>query len=430
METALLAYFLYVLLGPVRSRWYETLAAYIVFGLSSWLLSAVVIWPVVRTLLCMLLTAGLAVVCYRGKIWTKCFVGAAFVLMGSLVEYAVHGVLSLLAGEIYAIGAHDLQDYILGVSIANLIKLLLAQLLLSHIKRSRKHWGQLSAANFALLMIFPLTTLAALYIVYYAFLRPDDLVGVALQMFLTMLLLAANFCVFLLFDRLLEADYAEKRHAWAKQQLASQEQHYRAMVEKGQVLRGWSHETKNALLAIAGYIRSGELQKALEQIELIEGKLSDTVPEITGNIALDTVLESKQRHAREMGVTLRYTMAVYEAIAVDVMELVVIIANGLDNALEAAAKLAEPQGSVITCSLTLKQNWLKIVIVNPVAYSVNWSGEGPLTDKADQLRHGIGLTNVRNIVESHHGSLELSCSGGQFVFQALLENSESLVSTE
>ena len=27
METALLAYFLYVLLGPVRSRWYETLEA-------------------------------------------------------------------------------------------------------------------------------------------------------------------------------------------------------------------------------------------------------------------------------------------------------------------------------------------------------------------------------------------------------------------
>ena len=317
----------------------------------------------------------------------------------------------------------------MGVSVANLIKLLLAQQLLCHIKQSRKRWGQLSAANFGLLMIFPLTTLAALYIVYYAFLRPDDLVGAALQMFLTMLLLAANFCVFLLFDRLLEADHAEKRHAWAQQQLASQEQHYQAMAERGQALRSWSHETKNALLAIAGFIRSGELQKALEQIEQIEGKLSDSVPEITGNIALDTVLESKQQHARAMGVEIRYTMAVYEAIAIDVMDLVVVLANGLDNALEAVAKLSEPRGNVITCSLTLQQNWLKIVIINPVAYPVVWSGEGPFTDKHDHLRHGIGLTNVRSIVESHHGSLELSCNGQQFVFQALLENQQPAVSS-
>ena len=422
METALLAYFLHMLLGPIRVRWYEAVAVYLLLTLGAWLVVYLVKWPILRMMCCLALTVGLAAICYHGKVWNKFFVGAAFVLMGCLVEYGVHGLLNLLAGEVYAAGMHDMQDYILGISISNLLKLLLAQLLLSYIKHSRKHWGQLSAANLGLLLIFPVTTLGALYIVYYAFLQKDDLLGVALQMILTVLLLAANFCVFLLFNRLLEADYAEKQHARARQQLISQEKHYQAMAEKGQALRCWSHETRNALLAIAGFIQNGQLDEALTQIELIEGNLSAFVPEISGNIALDTVLESKQQRAREMGVSLRYTVAVYEAIAVDVMELVVIIANGLDNALEAVAKLAEPEGSVITCALTLQQNWLKIVIVNPVAHQVAIQGEVLPTDKSDPLRHGIGLTNVRSIVESHQGSLELSCKGEQFIFQALLEN--------
>ena len=238
----------------------------------------------------------------------------------------------------------------------------------------------------------------------------------------TILFLIADIGVFVLFSRLTENAQLEQEHAVAKQQIVSQQQYYEALAAKNQSLRQWDHEVKNAFVVIAAYIQQGQLQEALAYISKTEGYLSGTMEAMTGHIALDAVLDNKKQIARSLGVELRCTVAITQAIQIEITDLVVVLANGLDNALEAVAKLPKPEGKVITCDMTLQRNWFKIVIVNPVLERVN-IGSGSLpTHKADTLRHGIGLTNVKTMVEKHQGQLELNCDDGYFTFTAVLAN--------
>ncbi len=416
MEIFLLAYLMHILLGPMRCAWYSGAAVYLLLGGCLWGISYGIGQAYLRTLLYMVLIPLATVICYRGVIWTKAFAGFCYIVMAVMLEYIVHNGLMLVFKAVYATGRNNMQDYVLGVALSKILMLMLTQALAQWLKHTRRQKGQLSLQNFCLLLFFPLTTMLALFIIYYSVVTSGDVGGIFYLLVITILFFLADVALFVLFKRLLEAAYLEQEHRLAQQQ------YYRTLVEKNASLGKWSHEVKNALVVIRAYIQTGELEKATAYIDQTSGKVDGAIENLTDNIALDAVLGHKKQMAQAMGVELKYRVALNDSIGIEIMDLVVVLANGLDNALEAVAKLPDPLGSVITCELTLQKDWLKIVICNPVRQTVKIGSADLLTDKGDTLRHGIGLTNVRDIVKGHNGELKLSCEDQQFIFTALMAN--------
>ena len=89
----------------------------------------------------------------------------------------------------------------------------------------------------------------------------------------------------------------------------------------------------------------------------------------------------------------------------------------MDNALEAAVQTEEKE-----LKIQMEEN--RGVLFLNVSNSCNddVSGEKGVgkTTKEDKRNHGMGLGNVRAIVEKHHGDMEIVCEHSRFEVDIML----------
>ena len=100
--------------------------------------------------------------------------------------------------------------------------------------------------------------------------------------------------------------------------------------------------------------------------------------------------------------------------------MALILDNGLDNALEAAAKLEAAAERWITVEIEQKQAFLHMIIRNPVAFLPEQQGEDLKTTKTDAYNHGLGLTNMRQLAKKHNGQLSYDCDGQIFTLRIMV----------
>ena len=74
----------------------------------------------------------------------------------------------------------------------------------------------------------------------------------------------------------------------------------------------------------------------------------------------------------------------------------------------------------IQLSIKLVKNKLFIRTENPFEGKLKWRGSRLLTQKADENNHGIGLENVKRVVEKYHGTLEMNAEEQIFRTKILL----------
>ena len=107
-------------------------------------------------------------------------------------------------------------------------------------------------------------------------------------------------------------------------------------------------------------------------------------------------------------------------------DLVTLLVNLLDNAIEACGKLAE--GRIIQLKMALEEGELLLSVRNPVTEPVKIDGKTVESTKKNRFGHGIGLVNVDSVIQKNHGTSVLKCEGGWFSFSAMipvLENKEA-----
>ena len=102
----------------------------------------------------------------------------------------------------------------------------------------------------------------------------------------------------------------------------------------------------------------------------------------------------------------------------------VILGNLLENAIEAAAKTEE---KFLEVKVRMKQGILRIEVENSFDGELRQSKQGLLSTKDESSHHGIGLKNVRKMVEKYDGSMEVHAEENRFRVSLLLylgENGE------
>lgn len=155
--------------------------------------------------------------------------------------------------------------------------------------------------------------------------------------------------------------------------------------------------------------------KAVEYLDDLQGpvrELAETV--YTGDEAVDYLLNS------------RVSMAAGEEISLDLQvefprrtnlrsgDLCAILGNLLDNALEAAGKVADPKERKVTLVIRRIHRMLVIKVENTFT-EVRKGDDGELkTTKTDGGLHGWGLKSVRVAAEKYEGTLQTACEGNRF----------------
>lgn len=178
-------------------------------------------------------------------------------------------------------------------------------------------------------------------------------------------------------------------------------------------LREFRHDINNKLMVIKQYAYSNELDKLVNYINEITAKMGKTKTySLSGNFAIDNIINYKLSEAAEKGITVTTDIVMPGEINVEDDDMVVIIGNLLDNAIEAVKKLKDNRH--INIILKMKNNSIFLNIENNHNNEINTKSEGIITTKDDKKMHGIGLNSVKNTVYKYDGIFEMKYDDKKF----------------
>lgn len=219
-----------------------------------------------------------------------------------------------------------------------------------------------------------------------------------------------------------------------RMQALLKEQHaqYRALKSADEATRRRYHDLKHYLneleaLVVAGDATGGGTEGALEggggrsaDLETFAAKLREELKPYesqveTGNETLDVLLAEKRAECRERGVRPLFYVDARCLGFMSSFDLCAIFGNLLDNALEAAEKVADPRRE-IQLDVRPTRGMAVVRCRNPYEgrLSPSDNGKGFATTKADREEHGYGLRSVEKTVESYGGSVSIDTADGMF----------------
>ena len=203
-------------------------------------------------------------------------------------------------------------------------------------------------------------------------------------------------------------------HAQEKEYYFAQSKLMQESVKKVRAIR---HDMNLHLSALRDF--TTENTAATEYINNLLGDISESeVYSTTGNIAFDSIINFKLKSAREDNIKLDLSLLVPVQINIEIADIVTILGNLLNNALDAVAKVEDKR---IILDIELSKGNLYIKIDNTFDGNVKYTDkEKRITTLKDGEEHGHGLNNIRKSVEKYNGHMDITHDGNIFSVGILL----------
>lgn len=214
----------------------------------------------------------------------------------------------------------------------------------------------------------------------------------------------------------------EKKYSLMQKQLELQGESIHALKQKYDETAKIRHDIKN-YLSLA--ITLAEQDKHSELTTFLKTLLDEKINLITSYIAtkrsvLGAVLNSKLSKAKSFDIEMQcYILSELESISD--MDLSILLANLLDNAIEACEK--NKVNSEITVKTWTEGGYYFLEILNTVESDILSNNPWLKTNKDDSEFHGIGLRSVSDIVKKYNGMINFDQKGNIFhVYVSLAKN--------
>lgn len=197
-------------------------------------------------------------------------------------------------------------------------------------------------------------------------------------------------------------------------QAALEQQRAEALMESYTAQRRLTHEFTNHIAALDALLRQGDLTGAQEYLSSVSKVVAaGTTILDTHNPLLDSLLSRKYEEAAQQGVELYFDLCDLKDLPFCGTDLVIVISNLLDNAIRAAAQAKPPE--VYLRARRNEEEYL-ISVRNRVQKDLELvDGELPRSTKAEP-GHGMGLVNVREVLDRCRCEYTLSCRDRWFRF--------------
>lgn len=181
------------------------------------------------------------------------------------------------------------------------------------------------------------------------------------------------------------------------------------------------HDFKNHLYVILERVKRKETEKAIEYIEKIQGYTEEAESIVMAeNEILSTILTVKNAVCKSKNIIFQYEIACGE-IYIEDFDLNIVVANLMDNAIEAAEKCKEGNRKILFKIKDVKQ-FLTIECSNTCQEILEFRQDKLKTTKTDKENHGHGFENIKETVIKYGGELEVTCKNGVFCIKIMMEN--------
>lgn len=258
--------------------------------------------------------------------------------------------------------------------------------------------------------------------------RPEMLF--AQYMSIGLLLLLTSVILYLLVLRIGLLKHSLEYSATLEQMLSVQQKYYAALQEHQRELRRIYHDTKGRTRTMLGLLDSGLNDAAAEYARSMLQSARDPAMEMEcDNQLLDALLSDRLGSAHRSGVEVTSCIMVPAVLEIDNVDLCILVENMLDNAVEACERMrvgnvaagTDAPRRFIDIDIRMRGPFLCLYVANSYDGHCICEKDRYISVKPDPESHGLGVTNMRRIVEKYRGRLKIEHDDQVFSVMALLE---------
>ena len=261
--------------------------------------------------------------------------------------------------------------------------------------------------------LFPLVS-AVMFVLFFYNLPRDEDAPASILVF-SGIMIIANIAMLYVISAIEKAAMHEQETRLLKQQISIQAENYSALKNNYSVQRKATHEFERHIQVLRDLLDRKEYDSAKKYVRGLQANRALRLFCIhSNNPVIDVVLNQKHQLAQENGITMRVQVNDLSSIPYQTDEVVVLLSNLLDNAIEACLRLDGRRE--ILCSI-LKEDSVYISIRNTSNPVVIVNNEIP-TSKPDATAHGFGIPAVKYILERLKSEYTFDYKDGWFQFVA------------
>lgn len=315
-------------------------------------------------------------------------------------------------------------DILYGSNVSATIVILLCKtVLFLAILAIRREWSKendlalISNIEWIFFLYFPLFTIVSMAVMVFNFDFNHENLDALL--FIAFGLVIMNFMVFYLMHYIVKREREIQNSKLIQERTKNQMNIYRNMHDSYEQYKKKIHDYKNQLNCIQGMLVNEKVPEAQEYIANLTGSLIKDLDTIfTNHTVVDTVINQKYKYAKSKGIMMILKVNDLSELTINEEDLVTLLSNILDNAIEACEKV---QGDkVIKFKMILEDEQILISTQNPIKEPVNIVDNRIVTSKSNKEEHGIGLLNVSSVVDKYNGIYVIKNENGWFYLSIII----------
>lgn len=415
MTNAFEIYIIYKFLGTVWGKvCVKRRNAVILYGLGYFLTSIVMLfvsYPIINLLSCFILFL-LITMCYNATVSKKIIVSILCYIFLFLSEAVVAFIVGL---SNYSVTEKAVDNIDVAIPVMNVIVFGVLLLVVERFINLSSDIKIPKLFTVAIVLVL-LTSVILLTMVF----RQKN-VNYVFSMISLSCVLISNFIIVYLYDSITRLFDERTKSELIKRERTYYHNQSELLQKNYGDLRKFRHDLNNKIIVIKQLLEKNRIEELNEYISGLSGKLekTDTYCQ-SGNVAVDSIVNYKLSFAHEKGIDIRTDISIPPDIIIENDDIVIIIGNLLDNAIEAAGKTSEK--GYISFQLKLNKNSIYINVENSHSNNFNKEKGKLITTKEDKKMHGIGLKSVETVVEKYEGVMDISYNDVKFDVTIIIYN--------
>ena len=349
-----------------------------------------------------------AALAFRIKPRHAVFFAVLLTIFITALEFSVIFVISFVADAQINAYRDDLTLLIIEGSICKILYFIAVLILMRFIRGEEKRY-KLPLSFF----MYPVSTTLVLLTLWYICLTepiaPEKRITIAI---LCLLLYGVSVVFYFTYQKHVQNESDRLLLENELKKLQTEASYYEILKRQNEQLARYAHDTKNHLEAIRMLNTDPRAEKYADMI--LKDLTSYTTFGQTGNKALDVILYKYRSECELSGVELREDLNMSNLGFLEDLDLVTVLGNLLDNAVEAAK---QSDGKRILIETDRRNKYIVLHITNSCAQPPHQERSRLKTIKTDGTAHGIGLKNVERTAEKYGGGFfwEYDAENNRFI---------------
>ncbi|MDE6031645.1 MAG: GHKL domain-containing protein [Oscillospiraceae bacterium] len=181
------------------------------------------------------------------------------------------------------------------------------------------------------------------------------------------------------------------------------------------------HNMRYHIIVVSDMLAAGDNSGALKYLGDFEKRLDDAKKTIyCSNSTANAILAYYIERAESKGISTEVQFAMPENMDIDIIDFTAALANALENAVNACAKVPDNQGRL--CIRTTEAKQYIVEVANNYTGKVLFDEEGLPTSK--ESGHGIGTRSISAFAKKNNAILDYDITDEWFRLRLVLPNSE------